>query len=87
MVAAVGQVTVGFAVHRGRGPWFELSIAVFGPLLVWKTYRKFASDEPVDDSWDPHIRSFLLGAAATLGGVGAALTGGDDATAVNRLGS
>ena len=85
VVLAIGLFTIAVAARDGRSPWFEIGLAVFGPLLVWHTFKKFTSDTPVVDWWDGHIRFFLLGAALLLGGLGATATGGDGGTIVNRL--
>lgn len=85
VVLAIGLLSLGVAARDGRSPWFEIGLVVFGPLLVWHTFKKFTSDTPVVDWWDGHIRFFLLGAALLLGGLGAAATGGDGGTVVNRL--
>ena len=84
-VLAIGLFTIAIAARDGRSPWFEIGLAVFGPLLVWHTFKKFTSATPVVDWWDGHIRFVLLGAALLLGGLGAAATGGDGRTVVNRL--
>jgi hypothetical protein len=73
------------AVHTDRRPWATLGLIVLGIYLVWETFRKLTSDVAVIDWWDGHIRSFLMGAAVFIGGIGLAATGGDDGSAGNHV--
>ncbi len=81
----IALIAVLVAIKAGRSPWFEMALAVVGTLLVWQTFRKLTSEVPTVDDWDGHVRFFLLGLVLALIGLGAALTGGDDGTVVNRV--